>query len=105
MSILASYFNIEVIFSLFVFQMINWELFTHFLYLFTKSMNSFFFFRKIFNQLLNKIFITHSMLKLSAIAETYDIKTIFIHAMKFHFRSEEHTSELQSRENLVCRLL
>src|SRR5690606_39666696 len=22
----------------------------------------------------------------------------------FHFRSEEHTSELQSRENLVCRL-
>src|SRR5690606_40678046 len=22
-----------------------------------------------------------------------------------HFRSEEHTSELQSRENLVCRLL
>src|SRR5690606_41845243 len=23
----------------------------------------------------------------------------------FHFRSEEHTSELQSRENLVCRLL
>src|SRR5690606_42048248 len=24
---------------------------------------------------------------------------------KFTFRSEEHTSELQSRENLVCRLL
>src|SRR5690606_41788724 len=23
----------------------------------------------------------------------------------FYFRSEEHTSELQSRENLVCRLL
>src|SRR5690606_41015274 len=23
----------------------------------------------------------------------------------FNFRSEEHTSELQSRENLVCRLL
>src|SRR5690606_40159431 len=23
----------------------------------------------------------------------------------FHFRSEEHTSELQSRENIVCRLL
>src|SRR5690606_40104752 len=23
----------------------------------------------------------------------------------FEFRSEEHTSELQSRENLVCRLL
>src|SRR5690606_41190758 len=25
--------------------------------------------------------------------------------LKFAFRSEEHTSELQSRENLVCRLL
>src|SRR5690606_42083513 len=25
--------------------------------------------------------------------------------LKFNFRSEEHTSELQSRENLVCRLL
>src|SRR5690606_39447671 len=25
--------------------------------------------------------------------------------MIFHSRSEEHTSELQSRENLVCRLL
>src|SRR5690606_39442916 len=24
---------------------------------------------------------------------------------RFHGRSEEHTSELQSRENLVCRLL
>src|SRR5215475_10979572 len=26
-------------------------------------------------------------------------------AASFRFRSEEHTSELQSRENLVCRLL
>src|SRR5690606_41074098 len=26
-------------------------------------------------------------------------------ARVFRFRSEEHTSELQSRENLVCRLL
>src|SRR5436309_11733515 len=26
-------------------------------------------------------------------------------AQHIHFRSEEHTSELQSRENLVCRLL
>src|SRR5690606_23989062 len=25
--------------------------------------------------------------------------------LQFEFRSEEHTSELQSRENLVCRLL
>src|SRR5690606_40370646 len=26
-------------------------------------------------------------------------------ALQMHARSEEHTSELQSRENLVCRLL
>src|SRR5690606_42094310 len=28
-----------------------------------------------------------------------------IFSLKGEFRSEEHTSELQSRENLVCRLL
>src|SRR5690606_42139519 len=28
-----------------------------------------------------------------------------IRSLQIHFRSEEHTSELQSRENLVCRLL
>src|SRR5690606_40459384 len=27
------------------------------------------------------------------------------HTVDFELRSEEHTSELQSRENLVCRLL
>src|SRR5690606_40360202 len=27
------------------------------------------------------------------------------HDLKFEIRSEEHTSELQSRENIVCRLL
>src|SRR5690606_41316993 len=27
------------------------------------------------------------------------------HVLRFALRSEEHTSELQSRENLVCRLL
>src|SRR5690606_40609753 len=27
------------------------------------------------------------------------------HSQQSHSRSEEHTSELQSRENLVCRLL
>src|SRR5690606_42007017 len=27
------------------------------------------------------------------------------HLQQFRIRSEEHTSELQSRENLVCRLL
>src|SRR5207302_1646094 len=29
----------------------------------------------------------------------------FVHVEFTHTRSEEHTSELQSRENLVCRLL
>src|SRR5690606_40366292 len=38
------------------------------------------------------------------------VRTRIDFAMRFHFlcdlyRSEEHTSELQSRENLVCRLL
>src|SRR5690606_40162940 len=28
-----------------------------------------------------------------------------LHAVELRLRSEEHTSELQSRENLVCRLL
>src|SRR5436309_15627350 len=30
---------------------------------------------------------------------------IFFRKISKNFRSEEHTSELQSRENLVCRLL
>src|SRR5690606_39479014 len=29
----------------------------------------------------------------------------FVGGKLFYYRSEEHTSELQSRENLVCRLL
>src|SRR5215203_6009190 len=29
----------------------------------------------------------------------------FAHGLNVHFRSEEHTSELQSRQYLVCRLL
>src|SRR5690606_39537255 len=33
------------------------------------------------------------------------IRRIDIQAPGHHLRSEEHTSELQSRENLVCRLL
>src|SRR5690606_39750467 len=32
-------------------------------------------------------------------------RTLFMHRVDLAFRSEEHTSELQSRENLVCRLL
>src|SRR5690606_41864195 len=31
--------------------------------------------------------------------------TAFSRSYEFRMRSEEHTSELQSRENLVCRLL
>src|SRR5436309_11835657 len=31
--------------------------------------------------------------------------TIIVFDCYYFFRSEEHTSELQSRENLVCRLL
>src|SRR2546430_4742476 len=32
-------------------------------------------------------------------------RTRFPRRRKFHLRSEEHTSELQSQSNLVCRLL
>src|SRR5690606_17576202 len=35
----------------------------------------------------------------------YDLKNRFEHLESANPRSEEHTSELQSRENLVCRLL
>src|SRR5690606_41925408 len=39
----------------------------------------------------------------------FDIRMFLINGYKLfsetHSRSEEHTSELQSRENLVCRLL
>src|SRR5690606_39893709 len=43
-----------------------------------------------------KFFVTNSM----TIPRTKDIKPSMT-----PYRSEEHTSELQSRENLVCRLL
>src|SRR5690606_39421074 len=35
----------------------------------------------------------------------YDGRRRLLKAAREHLRSEEHTSELQSRENLVCRLL
>src|SRR5690606_40284270 len=35
----------------------------------------------------------------------YESEEIIGPALHSRFRSEEHTSELQSRENLVCRLL
>src|SRR5690606_41170401 len=33
------------------------------------------------------------------------VLSVRYHYKRYMFRSEEHTSELQSRENLVCRLL
>src|SRR3989442_10575019 len=33
------------------------------------------------------------------------LHSIPLHSIPFHSRSEEHTSELQSRPHLVCRLL
>src|SRR5690606_41763098 len=35
----------------------------------------------------------------------HSVKYKLLDAVSIGFRSEEHTSELQSRENLVCRLL
>ena len=40
-----------------------------------------------------------------AISENFDLKIKFGSNMSSKKRSEEHTSELQSRTNLVCRLL
>src|SRR5690606_22436084 len=37
--------------------------------------------------------------------QTTKVKGMFVHPGQVATRSEEHTSELQSRENLVCRLL
>src|SRR5690349_23576396 len=36
---------------------------------------------------------------------TNEVKTVFCLKTVFFLRSEEHTSELQSRRDLVCRLL
>src|SRR5690606_41145504 len=40
-----------------------------------------------------------------ALKEVIECKRIGIAVVGIEVRSEEHTSELQSRENLVCRLL
>src|SRR5690554_7343574 len=37
--------------------------------------------------------------------ETYQTREFWVEDNKERFRSEEHTSELQSRPHLVCRLL
>src|SRR2546430_5658324 len=42
---------------------------------------------------------------LRAIAGVLDIRTVFPRISEIVARSEEHTSELQSQSNLVCRLL
>src|SRR5436309_6972305 len=41
----------------------------------------------------------------SRVCLSRDIRTGLQHRLSRLLRSEEHTSELQSRENLVCRLL
>src|SRR2546430_15721344 len=40
-----------------------------------------------------------------AVVAAADVPTLRAHAEWAHQRSEEHTSELQSQSNLVCRLL
>src|SRR5690606_41715675 len=40
-----------------------------------------------------------------AVADLEDVATVTVGRGDASTRSEEHTSELQSRENLVCRLL
>src|SRR5690606_41400138 len=37
--------------------------------------------------------------------QSFEVTNILIVVVRYFGRSEEHTSELQSRENLVCRLL
>src|SRR5690606_39311069 len=51
--------------------------------------------------ILSKEKIEHELFKLGLRREKYKTKNF----SKLYVRSEEHTSELQSRENLVCRLL
>src|SRR5690606_40032956 len=60
-------------------------------------------------KVLTRLVQNHNDIELVAINDLADTKTL-AHLLKYdsvhrHFRSEEHTSELQSRENLVCRLL
>src|SRR5690606_40538111 len=39
------------------------------------------------------------------VLQSHSFEALITASYKIFFRSEEHTSELQSRENLVCRLL
>src|SRR5690606_41594074 len=41
----------------------------------------------------------------SKVLTSFLLETSPVSALLFSFRSEEHTSEVQSRDNLVCRLL
>src|SRR3712207_8153899 len=61
-----------------------------------------------YSQLLNLIYLTRLkmllfLLKLPTSLEIY--KKYFLYYLIYPYRSEEHTSELQSRQYLVCRLL
>src|SRR3712207_8347286 len=54
------------------------------------------------------VFLMSSSIKASALLSSerlHDAKPIDTNAKNKSFRSEEHTSELQSRQYLVCRLL
>src|SRR3712207_8655534 len=62
------------------------------------------FFNKVFN-LYNSIWKYASVEELISIIYSVSISNIFFIIYSYFIRSEEHTSELQSRQYLVCRLL
>src|SRR5690606_41678827 len=47
----------------------------------------------------------HRRLGAEDVADRQPLRAVDVHRVADRGRSEEHTSELQSRENLVCRLL
>src|SRR5207302_9216919 len=97
------------------------QLLLQFLYSYSISIIFFFFF--FFNDTATTEIYTLSLhdalpiyARASGITQTVGVKLTLIKSFRFKewraqgddfrtFRSEEHTSELQSRENLVCRLL
>src|SRR5699024_11795502 len=53
----------------------------------------------------NKIYLQLFLYVFSVLSFLHNIEITHIHIETSHSRSEEHTSELQSRFDLVCRLL
>src|SRR5690606_39936759 len=47
----------------------------------------------------------HTLIMFHLLSRIYQLMLEFFLSLRIIARSEEHTSELQSRENLVCRLL